>query len=415
MKRLICELNVDNQIYINESKSVEEAIKTAFKNKKYRFYFNSGLIDVNNRFRIFNYKGVNYIVKKSSNKDGTQEVELAKMAFNILNNTSIDGFVLKIIVPQLILIGNQTYIISEYKGNTLQEEYYSSNFNNDFTINNLFNFIKYFLKKGILYRGFLPRNTVIQGKNIYLLDWEDVVFNDNMNKNLVNKLWETNFLLNWSYFFPLAELKKRLKLYKSNNPDNTALIKYELLFSKWIGYSNKINKVRDIIMDTVLFAEMPLTDNKNKYCIAPNDMAHLVSDIFNTDLDILFDICCFVLRKRNENLYNHLLHVFSELVGYLYYNNINIAKYSSRMILVFFEAATKDIDGIDQYTDLINFNCCNNIALINNAINREKFIETLYNVVSKFVSSFNGSEKILVDKCQIQKLSDYILNLFGVV
>ena len=61
-------------------------------------------------------------------------------------------------------------------------------------------------------------------------------------------------------------------------------------------------------------SEKKISENSSNFIIPPNDMAHLVSDLYNSDIDVLFDISSSVLRKKSESEYIELLKELSETI-----------------------------------------------------------------------------------------------------
>ena len=59
MKKLCEQLNVNTSIKNTNGDNIIDIIKIVFKDTKYKFYLNSELIDVNDRFRIFEYQKKN--------------------------------------------------------------------------------------------------------------------------------------------------------------------------------------------------------------------------------------------------------------------------------------------------------------------------------------------------------------------
>ena len=55
MKKLLNELNVSSKINGVTKNSFEDIIDEVYGDDKYKFYLNSELIDVNDRFRIFSF------------------------------------------------------------------------------------------------------------------------------------------------------------------------------------------------------------------------------------------------------------------------------------------------------------------------------------------------------------------------
>lgn len=336
MKALFKALQLENKIYPIEGETLTDCIRIAWLDKKYSFYQNSELIDVNNRFRIFEYENSQYIIKKSSVQDGEEELRLASKAEKILQNIKINNYDLEVIVPTVKIIDGYAYIITNYKGVSLQESLYSSNEKIKLKIEDIFAILDEFMTRGVLYRGFLPRNTILKDKKIYLLDWEDVIF-CKKDEVIVNQLWATNFLLNWSYFFDKNDLEEHLSNYQNSDMGEPNLIKYEKKFGDWINWKGTDLELRTVIMDTVLNAEKPLEITDTNFWIMPNDLAHLISDLFNSDIDVIFDIACKIIREKSEDRYYKLITILSNLIIDLHSQNKSIQPIAIVMLLVIIE------------------------------------------------------------------------------
>lgn len=381
MKRLSDQLNIDSSIKSVPYDDMEEIIKYVFKNKKYKFFQNSELIDVNDRFRIFEHKGKNYIVKKSNRSDGILEVKHARKAEEKLDELKIDNYIIKIVKPNIYSIGNFSYILTEYMGNSIQECNYLKSNKLNIELNVIFNILKIFLEKGVLYRGFLPRNTVVKNNTIYLLDWEDAMFDINAVKG-INLLWKTNFILNWSYFYKYNELEKQLKKYNVSNNQEPPLLKYEKKFKSIANLNYNIVDLRNFILKTVMESEKKINDGTNDFIIPPNDMAHLVSDLFNSDIDVLFDISNSVLRNKSEKKYIELLKMLSISIIDSYLNNIDIQKSAIKIILIFIEVSSRNKNELNYKYEILD--------LFEN--DKTKFLNKLKKILNKLLYDFNKKE-----------------------
>lgn len=341
MKKLCEQLNIDTKIKSIPFDDLSECIEYSLKKDEYKFYLNSELIDVNDRFRIFNHKNKNYIVKKTNKIEGELEVKLAQKAEEILDGLKVNNYIIKIIKPTIYYINDNAYILTEYMGNSLQECGYSKHNKFSIELETIFDILNLFLNKGVLYRGFLPRNMVVNGNVIYLLDWEDAFF-DLTVKNGINLLWKTNFLLNWSYFYDYEELEIQLNKYFVAFEQEPPLLKYEEKFKNIVNFEGEIIDLRKLILKTVIESEKSIKENTSDFIICPNDMAHLVSDLFNSDIDVLFDISSSVLRRKSENQYVELLKKLSMSIIDSYSNGMNIQKNTIRIILNLIETSSKD-------------------------------------------------------------------------
>lgn len=319
---------------------IHDVIKNIFNDDCYKFYLNSELIDVNDRFRIFEYNNKKYIAKRTTKEDGKLEIEFAYKAKEKLNGLIIDNYEIQIVKPDIYYIDDFAYILTEYMGNSLQEVNYSKSNKNPISLNTILNILELFLKKGVLYRGFLPRNMVVNNNYIYLLDWEDAIFNKNATAG-VNMLWKTNFILNWSYFYDYSILEESLNKYCISNNYEPPLLKYEEKFKEIANLDYTNLDLRKCILNTVIESEKKISENSSNFIIPPNDMAHLVSDLYNSDIDVLFDISSSVLRKKSESEYIELLKELSETIVKSYYIKENISKNSIGMIFKFVSTAAE--------------------------------------------------------------------------
>lgn len=387
MKKLCEQLNEDTTIKKVSGDSFIDIIAKVFNDTQYRFYLNSELIDINDRFRIFQYRGKNYIAKKSRKKDGDSEIKNAKKAEKILNGITVDNYTINIVKPDIYYIGNFAYIITEYMGNSLQECNYSKSFPVSICLETIFKILKIFVKKGVLYRGFLPRNMVINKDNIYLLDWEDAVFDDKV-ENGINLLWKTNFILNWSYFFDFDILEKLLNKYSTTDNQEPPLLKYEKNFKSIANLNYGVTDLRKCIFKTVIESEKKIKENTSYFIIPPNDLAHLISDLFNSDIDVLFDISSSVLRESDENKYIELLKILSRVIINSYSKNENIQKDAIRIILKFMEAAS----GQDN-----NYNLLDNDKII--------YFNKIKKILYKLIYNFN---KTKISEKNFIRIANYI-------
>lgn len=374
MKRLCEQLNVNTSIKNISGSNIIDIIKIVFKDSKYKFYLNSELIDVNDRFRIFEYQKKNYIVKKTKKTDGDLEIKLARKAEELLDGLIVDDYTIHIVKPNIYYIDDFAYILTEYMGNSLQECNYSKSTDVSINLNTVFDILELFLKKGVLYRGFLPRNMVIDKNDIYLLDWEDAIFDDKAESG-INLLWKTNFILNWSYFFDSNNIEELLNKYCILNNQEPALLKYEKKFKSIANLDYGVADLRKCILKTVMESERKVEESTPNFIIPPNDMAHLVSDLFNSDIDVLFDVSSSILRKKSESKYVELLEMLSRVIINSYSKNESIQKGAIRIILKFMEVAAGN---------------CVNYDLLNT--DRIIYFNKIKEILNKLIYNFNKTE-----------------------
>lgn len=360
MKTLAFALGKTKNIQTVNVDTLEQAILEVYDKYEYIFFHNSELIDVKNRFRIFKFKGKNYISKKMSKKKALDEYNNTLNVLNLLNEKKIEDYTIEIVMPNLFIVDDNYYIVTEYKGNTLQEILYS-NKKTEFKIQHLKQLIDLFFKHKINYIGICPRNMAISDKEkkIYLFDFENAEFNK--DDNYYNMLFKTNILVNWSYLFNQNELKSIICQSQIDEEKEPKLNQYEINFKQMIGFSGKNSDLRKIIMNVVLFAEKKVEKSVNEFCILPMDMASIISDLFDYDMDVIMDIVFYLIRKNNEKSYKSILATFSSAIIVSYKKKDNLQLCVLPLLLSSISlACTEKIDKIQllkyyENNDLVKF------------------------------------------------------------
>lgn len=280
----------------------------------YYFDLNPELIDVQHRFRLVEYNESQYIIKISNKKDAFCEIEKAQKAADRIDGKQVDGMLLKVIVPVGIEFESKVALLTPYVGKTLQSGLY------DHTVFPISfecfaNLLIMFKEANILYRGFLPRNTIMTDEMLYFIDWEDSYFFEYDDTYRCSKFWETNILLNWGYFFDKGLLKKIINtIFSSCYWYEPPLVHYEKLVCNVMGWdSYNISEVREKIEKLVLYAESPILETGYSG-IPPQDCAHLIADMFIPEIDVLFDLLTGFLRKNNDAAYYCLIDSISNLI-----------------------------------------------------------------------------------------------------
>ena len=232
---------------------------------------------------------------------------------NKFKNMKVNNYNVKVVIPMLIQSEEGVYCVSKYKGLSL-ENYYYDNLDsiNIFSINTLYSLLNEFLKKGIYYYDFVPRNVIVQDDNIHLVDFENVIFSSNLFYDI---RWQTNFLLNWSYIYDLSILKKHSKnlIENSENINNYTLSNFEKNFKKITEINGDSLTVRNIILSTVLISEKKT--NKIFNGLVPIDLCHFISDILGTKIDVFVDIQFYLIRLKSEEKFIYFLNKLNEEIN----------------------------------------------------------------------------------------------------
>lgn len=321
-----------------EIKSVEketliEAISLAFDSNEYGLYNSHWFIDVKERFRIFRYKGIPYIIKETSEKKANSEVMNSKKASDKLDGKMVGTKTIRIVIPEKLTLlsdNKRNFLVSKYLGLDLNDKIYT-NTRPRISLEECLSLVRLFLENGITYKGFLPRNIVEEKNTIYLFDWEDASFFDSCIFDSFDHPWRTNFLLNWSYLFDHTHLDNGLKRsVKIQEPlSEPPLVEYENIFRNITNNKTSDASLRNDIDNLVFGSELPLVETPDRFYVHQNDIGCLIPDIFPSEFDVLYDILSYVFRMIDERKFSY--HI--ELITYLligYYKAVLVQNHSPK-------------------------------------------------------------------------------------
>lgn len=344
------------QINDIHAENLRDAVKIAFNDYKYGFYQNAELIDVKDRFRIFRFQNKNYIAKKMSLKKAELELCNSRQAAEILFEQKINGRKIVVIVPQKVVVDssdNHCFLVSEYLGHTLHENTYNGT-QSVFTLYDCFEMLRLFLQKGIIYRGFLQRNMICRQDTVFLFDWEDAFFSDKPAFEEFHNLWQTNFVLNWSYIYNYNDVIKNLiPFIKDNIAAEPPLVKYEQIFKKMTNFDGNDMQLRDAIKQIVFKAELPLTISDEYFYIRPHDMGHLIADTFPGEVDVFYDILAASIRMRDEKRFYQWLRLVTKFYVLFYKDKFSMESrcFQPMQYYIFIPL----IMGLDDFSDTVNW------------------------------------------------------------
>lgn len=394
--KLYSALHRSNDINTIEANNFEEAIRIAYKESAYDFFHNSDLLDVKNRFRIFRYRNIEYLIKYMSPKKSKIEMSKTLQASKLITGKKVNNFQLEVIEPKLYIVDGNYYIATNYSGNTLQEYLYSQD-ESCFTIDDFEEMLKLLCESGIEYPGFCPRNMVVskEKQKIYLFDFENANFCGKVQH--FNLLYRTNLFINWSYLYDLNLIKNVVDNLEIQNGIEPQLNTYESDFKEILGYSGNDLKLRKKIMEVVLIAEQKTNIEYDDYCLLPIDMASIISDLFDYHIDAIMDMTFYAIRKKNQKLYERILVLFNDTIIQAYQKDL-------RLDLALLPVLLYSIDSVnlnDNFNSKLIYYCFNNDIKI--------FCEKLKNkleIIFKIVYP-----TFIKSKLDIEKIGEYLINI----
>jgi len=258
------------------------------------------LIDVKGRFCRLDIDGKTFVAKRSEPAQAQAERNHAMQAQARLDGCIVDGLSVWVVVPEVVCCTDASYLITPYLGKTLQSIRYLQT-EPLITADTLQALLRLFQERGIRYRGFLPRNTILRERSLCLIDWEDVAFYDWTEQVPGSVAAETNFILNWMYIFEAQTLRTMFRsVYPFFSEQNKPLNRYETSLCCLCGQAtDSASDARQFIETVVLAAEAPLK-NAPSVSILPTDCASVIADIFSACIDAFFDLLSANLRREEE-------------------------------------------------------------------------------------------------------------------
>jgi tRNA A-37 threonylcarbamoyl transferase component Bud32 len=248
--------------------SLEDAVKTVHTNRQFYQYYNNWLSDHANRIVAFQCQDKMYVMKRTTVARAAAEIRNAVLIKSVVHGVEIQRYTVKVATPYFIKLNKRTgYIVTEYLGEDVNQLYSTGHVPS--RLEEVIPAIQQkFLSHGLIYAGLLPRNTIIDGNTIFLIDFEDL--NEKKRADA-----ETGYKISWSYFLknithsientpdmhdPYPETFNRVIGIEHENPYEIALAAE----SSGNGYKNDdaictlspyISLEREIMLDILLYAE----------------------------------------------------------------------------------------------------------------------------------------------------------------
>lgn len=293
-----------------DATSLSDAIDIVIQSPiKFRFT-NNWLFDIENKICIFSFKKRKFILKHGNINKINKEIENASKASSLIDKIKVGKKAVIAVVPDIYKINSKkAYLVSEYFGPDCNELFYQ-HVVEAFPVYEVTKLIKIMNELSILFEGFIPRNTIIKGDNIYLIDWENTIFNNiSMSKNLQCK---TAIFVGWRHVSHLTE-KKIESVFHSQTQflqDDEYLNEYEETFKNMLGLIRVDNfQIRKLCYDLVIKA----TDYRNMGSFLKiDDILHSLSGILPIEIELLVD---FLLSENYERESHYLYNKLSNIIN----------------------------------------------------------------------------------------------------
>lgn len=315
---------IEQQVREIDAGSLTDAIKIVSKSpKKFRFN-NNWIFDIQKKIFIFSYNKERFILKHGNTYKINKEIENTTKARSLLNKTKIGSRELMVVVPEIYKINSKnSYLVSKYFGPDCNELFYQY-LQELLTKEDIIQIIKKINELSINYKDFIPRNTIVKNNKIYLIDWENTIFNnESLGKDLLSKTsiftsWRQIIYLTKKEFDSIYQVQKELK-------EDIFLSEYEGIFKEISGSVNKSSsQIQILCYENVIKS----TDYTHKHSLIKiDDILHSISGILPIEVEMLLDV---ILsgggEKQNEFLFIKLSNIIkvARTMSYMDMNNVKL-------------------------------------------------------------------------------------------
>ncbi|UES60267.1 hypothetical protein GFK91_31645 (plasmid) [Roseibium aggregatum] len=288
-----------------QAENFEAALVKAVENSEgYRFRTNREVLDFLNNFIQFSYEGKVYIAKKAIFDKAIIERNNAEKASIVLSNSRIMP-----VVPSIYNIAGSSFLVTNYRGQTLHETMFSLSRKEQFQTFELL--LAQLIETDTQWVGFAPRNLITQEDSalFFAIDWEEIIPTSRSKKWLPSTLFK--IALNWSYLFETPYhayefLEKRVK------PDfsNLSLDKFEVSFLGLVGKKMSQKEAFHSCVNISFISEAP-TKVVSSDLMTPQEIGHLISDLFGSPIDVWYASQLSYVRKNVTNRIDIFLEFFT--------------------------------------------------------------------------------------------------------
>lgn len=270
----------------------------------YSFRCNRELIDWNDSFRFFQWENEEFVLKRSSITRAFIEKRQSAEAQRRLSLAEQAKIVA--IQPKVIRTKGDVWLLSNYLGISLHEEVIENN--GSISPEAFASILSDLFECGVKWRGFAPRNLIALNERFFLaIDWEDVEFVGAYDS--WDDLTRTKILMNWSQIFPLEQCKEIFDTLIGPVYFENSLDEFEIALYQIDGRSEADSRIR--AGEIACFSELPF-NHPHISSLTPQEIGHLVSDIWGSPLDLVFAILVLRGRSISETSYSTILREFTE-------------------------------------------------------------------------------------------------------
>lgn len=270
------------------SSSLDQAITIAEADPTTFGFQNKWLIDLDDRIKYFSYADLDIVTKRSSASKADDESVRAHTAESLLRGHFIGSCAVMASVPEVITPGgdlNASYLVSEYLGPDMNEQYYSGK-EPALKVEDLFSLVGLLADKGISFDGLLPRNTIVTDGGVRVIDWEGARFHGQPYPP--SQLARTGLAISWSYIYGSDVVSELELILPINDSAEIKTTDYERMIADLTGYEFDTSKIRRLSCSTAVSAEAHRGQRSLLYKL--DDAFHVIGEQLPVGIEVLMDM-----------------------------------------------------------------------------------------------------------------------------
>ncbi len=286
--------------------SLQDAVNVIARNPEKYSFKNNWLFNPGNKLCVFRFGDKEYVLKWGLLQRIRKEKENATKLNALIKGTTISEKELVAVVPDVYTVNSEEGgILSEYVGPDCNELFYLGR-KNVLSWQEVSDTQRKLCESSVLHRNFLPRNTIVVGDKVYLIDLEDIVFGTGSLD--YDFSLATSMLVGWrnvsevdiddvQSFFPIH----------TQRTDHDNLNEYENAFKDMLGSTDDDGEIRKLTCVNIITAT---TYAHSASLLKIDDILHYLSDILPSEVEVLVDLLLSIEYGKGKNsLYRKLSNV----------------------------------------------------------------------------------------------------------
>ncbi len=286
--------------------SLQDAVNVIARNPKKYSFKNNWLFNPGNKLCAFRFGDKEYVLKWGSLRRIYKEKENATKLNTLIKGAMIGEKELVAVVPDVYIVNSEEGgVLSEYFGSDCNESFYLGR-KNVLSWQEVSDMQKKLCELSVQHKNFLPRNTIVVGDKVYLIDLEDIVFGTGpLDYDLS---LATSMLVGWRNVSGVSvdDVQSVFPIH-TQRTDHENLNEYEKAFKDMAGSVDDDDEIRKLTCVNIITAT---TYAHSASLLKIDDILHYLSDALPIEMEVLVDLLLSIeYGKGTNSLYRKLSNV----------------------------------------------------------------------------------------------------------